>query len=693
MYFKILLLFVLIHTVGFSQVTNTKKWRKTERDSIQRASILFEEANYLMALPIYEDLYNRHSKEEYLKYCYGKCALKRSDKHEIALKLLTELYEKNKKIVDIEFDLATALHYNYKFDEALAYLGKYLEGKKNPNDMKQKSKQLMQYCINAKLFFGNPTDAKIENAGNILNTNQEEYVPVISADESIMIFTYRGKESTGGLQNSFNQPDPFGIYYEDIFQSNRDSIGWQKPFSLTNINTSTHDAAIALSADGNALFVYRDNGDDHGDIYLSKFENNQWTSPEKLRGEVNSYSWEGSCSMTADGKYLYFSSERGGGYGGKDIYRATLLTDGSWGNIVNLGDSINTSLDEDAPFIHPDGVTLFYSSKGKNSMGGYDIFQAKLNWKDSTFFNPVNMGYPINTPDDDIYYVLAANGERGYYASGKTGGQGLKDIYTVYPGYVGKKPSLYLVKGKITLDSIIVEANIKVEITDKENQVLANYTSNASTGKYLISLPAGGEFKLTYSYKDYKPVTLDVNSKTIEGYVEKIFNVSFSSVPDTIKPIVEAPKKDTVIPDVPIVKVSKPTQKPTADELLVKTDKFIPRNAIQQKIEEYSAKYGDVSAEGLIFRVQIAAYKYPKNYVYKHLAGLGDIENLLLDDGITRITIGGNFNTLMTAFEHNKKVVIAGQSDAFVTAIYKGKRVYLEQLEEMGIFVRKKPTE
>ena len=137
--------------------------------------------------------------------------------------------------------------------------------------------------------------------------------------------------------------------------------------------------------------MYRDSGDDHGDIYMSNSLNGEWSFPQKLKGEVNSYSWEGSCSLTSNGKQLYFSSERGGGFGGKDIYRATLLPDSTWGNIVNLGDSINTAFDDDAPFIHPDGVTLFYSSKGKNSMGGYDIFQSKLNWKDSTFSKPINL--------------------------------------------------------------------------------------------------------------------------------------------------------------------------------------------------------------------------------------------------------------------------------------------------------------
>ena len=118
----------------------------------------------------------------------------------------------------------------------------------------------------------------------------------------------------------------------------------------------------------------------------------------------------------------------------------------------------------------------------------------------------------------------------------------------------------------------------------------------------------------------------------------------------------------------------------------MKKDNFVPNNLLQQKIKDYSEKYGDITAEGLLFRVQIAAYKTPKNYNYAHLKGLGAVENLLLDDGITRITIGGNFNTLSKAYEHNKKVVYKGQMDAFVTVLYNGKRIYLEDLEKIGIY-------
>jgi hypothetical protein len=660
----------------FSQSTNTKKWRKTEKDTMASAVMMFEDANYLLALPMFEDLYNAHPKEEFIKYCYGRAALYRSDKHQVALKLLSEVYEKNKKVDDIEYDLSRAYHLNYKFDEALTLLDKYLSRKKIELGDKKKAEQLKQYCINGKELYARPTGAKINNFGNGINTINDEYVPVISADESILIYTYRGPECIGGLQNEFKEADKYGSYFEDVFQAVQIDGQWTKPAPIVNVNTNTHDGAIALSADGFYLFVYRDSGDDHGDIYMSNSLAGEWSIPQKLKGEVNSYSWEGSCSMTANGKYLYFSSERGGGFGGKDIYRATLLPDSTWGNVINLGDSINTPYDDDAPFIHPDGVTLFYSSKGKNSMGGYDIFQSRLNWKDSTFSNPVNLGYPINTTDDDIYYVLSANGDRGYYASGKSGGEGLKDIYTVYPGYVGKKPSIYIVKGKITAEGMPVAATVLVEIMDQNNKKLGEYVSSSSTGNYLVSLPSGAIFKLTYKYKSYPYKTLDINTTALEGYDEKLFDLNFTLADSLPIAVITPPVKDSVVP---IVEPIKPVVK----------DNFKPNTVLQQKIKDYSEKYGEISAEGLLFRVQIAAYKYPKNYTYKHLKGLGNVENLLLDDGITRITIGGDFTTLSKAYEHNKKVVMRGQTDAFVTVLYKGKRIYLEDLEKMGIFVVK----
>jgi hypothetical protein len=667
---KLVVLLSLITLISFSQTTNTKKWRKSENDSMQKALLLYDEGNYEIALPIYEQLYKSHPKEIFLKFVYGRCCLYRSDKHAEALTLLSEVYEKNKKAEGINYDLARAYHFNYKFDEANQFADQFLAQKKLLTDEKVKAEQLKKYIAHAKYFYERPTGAKITNAGPEINTEAEEYVPVISADESILIFTYVGKESTGGRQNAFRQPDPFGIYYEDVFQSIKVDDRWTKPQGIPTINTNEYDAAVALSPDGQQLFTYRDNGDDHGDLYVSYLHGVEWTPPVKLKGQVNGYAWEGSCSLTSDGKTLYFSSERGGGYGGRDIYKATLQSDSTWGNITNLGDSINTTLDDDAPFIHPDGITLFYSSKGKNSMGDYDIFQAKMDLKDSTFKEVVNLGYPINTPDGDRYYVLSADCKTGYYASGKQGGHGFHDIYLVDPGYVGKKPAVYLVKGKITLDGQPVEAKVSVSITSKDNKNFGDFNSNSASGNYKVTLPAGSVFRFTYTYKDFPARTLDVDATAITDYTEKEHNVEFSTKPDTVVAVVP---KDTV------PKVVKPV------------DTFKPNTALQAKIKSYSEMYGDISAEGLDFKVQVAAYKFPKNYKYPHLRGLGSVDQLKLDDGITRITIGGGFNTLGKAYEHNKKVIAAGQTDAFVTAIYKGKRVYLEQLEEMGIFPKKAP--
>ena len=150
------------------------------------------------------------------------------------------------------------------------------------------------------------------------------------------------------------------------------------------------------------------------------------SQPAKLKGKVNTYSWEGHCSLSPDGRTLYFSSERSGGFGGKDIYKAKLMPDSTWGGVVNLGDSINTAYDEDAPFIHADGTTLFYSSKNLKSTGGYDVFKASMDLVDSTFKRTVNVGYPINTPDDDIYFVLAANGTNGLLQQWKKRRRGFK---------------------------------------------------------------------------------------------------------------------------------------------------------------------------------------------------------------------------------------------------------------------------
>ena len=667
------------HT-AFSQITNVRGWRKSEKDSLNNALLLYEDKLYLIALPVFDDIYHHHPKEEYIKYLYARCALSRSDKHEDAYTHMAEVFAKNKRVDDIYYDMAKAAHYVGKFDEAGTYIETYLSDKKIKPENKAKAELLKRYIGNAKYFAASPTTAKITNLGDSINTEGEEYAPAISADESTLIYSYVGSKSQGGRMNSFSQPDPNGVYHEDIYATQRVNNYFKTGAPVTNLNTDANDAAISLSDDGNLLYIYRDNGTDNGDLYESKLTAYGYAQPTKIKGIINSSGWEGHCSVSSDGKMLYFSSDRGGGYGGKDIYRATLQSDSTWGNITNLGDSVNTPMDEDAPFIHADGTTLYFSSTGRTSMGYYDIFRSIMNPSDSTFKKTENLGSPINTPDDDIYFVMAANGKNGYYSSGKLGGKGLKDIYLVEPNepnFKDHSPQIYLVKGVVKSDGAAAESNIIVENTTK-NTIYKGLYSNPVNGSYLITLPVGMAYKITYNYKSLNPQTLVIDATNIKGYTEKVNDVIFGAgAVDTLSAVV---KKDPLII---------PKEQNQISDGGSSDNGFVPKNKIQELTLMYVNKYGEVKADELDFYVQIGAFKNANNIVYPNLSGFGKIEKIVGEDGLTRMRIGGDFKTLRKAFNYCKKIIDAGQTDAFVTVIYKEKRTTFEELEKMGVFVTK----
>ena len=506
-----------------------KYWRSTEVDSLGIAQAMFEDQNFVLALPIYDNLQQQHPYELYLKYVTGICGLYRSDKYEQSMNFLKEVYEKRSSAENIEYYLAKAYHYNYKFEDALSLLDQYLKRKNISTPQKRNALQLAEYCDNARTLVASPVKATIDNMGVEINSVNAEYVPLVSSDESVIIFTYRGMASTGGLQNDLLQSDSLGMYYEDVFISHKENETWSTPASIgTEVNTNEHDAAIGISNDGQKLFIFKDGETDGGDIYMSELKNNDWTTPQRLTGEVNTKEWEGSASLSADGKTLYFSSERAGGHGGKDIYKATLNSDGSWGNVTNLGPTVNTSADDDAPFIHPDGKTLLYSSKGLNSMGGYDIFKTTLSFEDGSWNVPENLGYPINTPDDDIYFTLSTDGKKGYYASGKSGGYGLQDIYVVDMPDNFQKPVVEMVKGTATIDDQPIQLTIQVDVVDTK-QPYGTFTSNATYGNYLVNLPPGHVYQFTYKLQNFIDQVQIVDATHITEYTEKGIELKYST--------------------------------------------------------------------------------------------------------------------------------------------------------------------
>jgi hypothetical protein len=663
----LILCFVGLQAQNKALLVNTKKLKPTERDSFALAErLVTDEMNYKAAIPIYEVLKKRYPKTLYFTYRLGECYLHKSDEYKKAVEYFEAVNEKEPKAADIKYFLGQAYLLNYQLDDAIRVFNEYLN-QKISKEQKEKTEHFIENCKNAKILMANPREAKITNIGRPINSEFDEYVPVISADESVMIFTYRGEKSTGGKMNSSLMQDNYGTFFEDVFISYKDSSGnWIQPKSIgENINTMGHDAAIALSPDGQTLFIYKNISDLNGDIYFSRTEGKSWSNPLPLPGKVNTEHWEGSASLSADGKILYFSSNKPGGYGGKDIYRAKLQDDGTWGEIQNLGNSINTQYDDDAPFIHPDGKTLFFSSKGHNSMGGYDIFISKLQ-NDGTFTSPKNIGYPINTVDNDIYYVLNASGKRGYYSSGKPGGFGGQDIYIVEPGILDSLPKLTMVKGYVTLDNVPVSAHIVVYDEDTKEKIIETQ-STSETGKYLLNLPPDRNYLVMYSVDDGDIPPVELTIEKHNEYKELPFDVNFISLMKV--------EDDSIL-------VELDTKQ---DSLIEAPKEILPEKPLTELTDEEIIKYfGDKKSPGLVFKVQIAAYRFPENYTYNHLKDLGTIDKELLQDGVTRFTIG-KFDTLNEAIAFNKKVHNHGQEDAFVIAVYNGKRKYLNELVAEGI--------
>lgn len=334
---------------------------------------------------------------------------------------------------NLEYLIGQSYQFGMQFDKAIDFYNRYKDRlAKRPNYQGRDKVDLamvdrnIQECEVGLEFVNAPRNYSIVNISREINSEWDDYAPVLNANEDEIVFTSRRRD--GNLNENVDTDNkPF----EDIFISRKVNGVWQTAENIgAPVNSEFHDSNLALSADGQTLFIYKtDNG---GDIYFSnRNASGAWSVPVPLPGIINSSFEEKSISISPDEKTLYFSSNRPGGFGGLDIYQAKLNEKGEWSNVKNLGPRINTPEDDDGPFIDYDGKTLYFSSKGRKGMGGFDIYktifdEATLEWSE-----PENMGYPINTPDNDIFFVSTQDGKRAYYSSVREDGLGYDDIYMI----------------------------------------------------------------------------------------------------------------------------------------------------------------------------------------------------------------------------------------------------------------------
>ncbi|MCF8277692.1 MAG: OmpA family protein [Flavobacteriales bacterium] len=333
------------------------------------------------------------------------------------------------------------------------------------------------------------------NLGEAVNSDQYEYFPVLTADEQTLIFT-RNERRSAGMD-----------YQEDFYVSVKDGDHWSTALSVgPPINTDDNEGAQTITADGQQLFFIgcnRKGGMGSCDIYRSLRNGKDWGRPENLRSPVNSSKWETQPSISSDGKTLYFVSNREGGFGGSDIWVTHLAPNNEWSVPRNLGDVINTPFAEETPFIHPDGRTLYFTSNGHVGMGEKDIYMTTLG-DDGNWSEPKNLGYPINTWNDEQGLFVAASGENAYFSSDREGGFGKLDLYS-FKLYEEARPTrVTYVKGKVTDKVTGKPLGAKFELIDLEtSQVVVVSSSDNVNGKFLVTLPVDHDYALNVSKDDY----------------------------------------------------------------------------------------------------------------------------------------------------------------------------------------------
>jgi outer membrane protein OmpA-like peptidoglycan-associated protein/tetratricopeptide (TPR) repeat protein len=500
---------------------------KGARQKIVQGDSYFAQDDYEHALKPYLEAFKLDPSNANLCFKIGVCCLNVSSEKQNAEKYLfvaandvsdnyheTSVKERHAPL-SAYYYYGQALHLASKFDDAIASFEKY-KAFIDPADTKTLDDINLRitWCNNGKIFVSSPVSIKVENVGAGVNSEYPEYSAVISADDRTLSFTSRRPSTTGGAIDPRD-----GMYFEDIYISTKDENGkWGKAMPMgNNINTNGHEATIGLSADGQKLLIYKDDAGD-GNIYISQLQGNNWMTPQKLTENVNSKSHEPSACITPDGNTLYFTSNMPGGFGGEDIYRSIRLPNGEWSKPTNLGPKINSKYDEDAPAILADGKTLYFASNGEKSMGGFDIlftiFSEETGWCD-----PINVGYPVNSTGDDLFFVPTPDDKHAYYSSANSpNGFGDKDIFFLtFPEK--EEAKLTVLEGEITSIYGGIPENTVITVTDVQSgEIMGMYVPNSSTGRYVIVLPPGRNYSIAYEATDFLYQSDNINISDTMAY-------------------------------------------------------------------------------------------------------------------------------------------------------------------------------
>ncbi len=388
------------------------------------------------------------------------------------------------------FYLGETYYYLMRYREAAVHLGRYLDSNPGNVQLKNIAQKHLKSAQFAKEAIKDSLTFKPINLGVAINSPGDDYLPYLTADDTYLLFTSRRNGSTGGFDPMLRD------YPEDFYYSIYENETWNTAENLGSpINTSRNEGAGAISQDGKIIFYTicdHPKGLGRCDIFYAVKSGNTWGKPKNIGPNINSEYWESQPCLSHDGKTLYFVSDRNGGIGGRDIYRS-VFRNGKWSVATNLGKPVNSKGNEGGPFLHADEQTFYFASDGHPGFGGQDLFVSKK--RENGWSAPVNLGYPLNTIEEEANIFVNAKGELGFINSTRAGGIGRSDIYqfTLAPEI---RPQIATFLRGITRDSVTQQPlRALIQLVDVESDdTLRTQFSDAQDGSFLMSLPVNRQY-------------------------------------------------------------------------------------------------------------------------------------------------------------------------------------------------------
>jgi hypothetical protein len=595
---------------------------------------LFEE--FEEALPLYLKLHRAYPDNYNLYFKIGVCYLNNPYEKDKAVTYLEDAadhinpeyknsnFKENGAPLDALYYLGNAYRINNQLDKARETYHKFLDQMDNSVYDDKLVKEQLDACDAAEKLMKRPTDLDEEILPNDINTRFADIDPTVSGDGTKMVFISK-------LQ-----------FYDAMYFTELKDGKWSPPRNITTqLGVDGDVYPTCLSYDGTLMFIYR-NDDFVGNIYTSKYVDSSWTPIVKLNENINTKYWESHASITKDGNTLFFTSNRKDGYGGLDIYRSVKDATGEWGIPVNLGNNINTQYNEETPFITEDGKKLFFSSYGHYNMGGYDIFMSVMQ-NDSTWAAPVNIGFPINSTDDDVFFCPIKNGETAFYSVFKENGYGRNDIYT-YQVYSADHPRKYEIKGSLNpKGGDGSAAGVTVSVIRRETGDTITRSVSDVDGNFTLSL-AQGEYTLIFESKQFEKElkSLDITPETPHTGI-------------TLKEVQLSPKRN-------LSEINNELQLP---------DSLETSKAGESAIIDFKAEKGSVIIvkhyvdSVLVATDTIYADKRDQSYIYNPQAGQNNLEFTLIDKDGNHVTK----SIIITGTEPQKKDTLTIITEAILKAV------------------------